>query len=270
MALFDISRNLPWRGSSPRESSDRVALITGGSIGIGAACVREFLSAGWKVSVTALPGLELDRLASSGVLTTAGDITCSQVRETVVERTLRIYGRIDVLINNAGIGLYALPTEVTLDNFRRLLEVNVMAPLALSQLVIPVMSKQSSGTIVNIGSVGGIVSLPWAAAYSASKSALHALHDSLLRELRGGPVHLVKVCPGIVNTGFRKHVLGGVAPVAVRNLDRIVSPEAVAVRILRAIERRNRTVYIPRLGSLVRAGRLFGAVADGSLSWAAL
>jgi len=239
-------------------------------MGIGAACVREFLSAGWKVSVIALPGLELDRLASSGVLTTAGDITCSQVRETVVEQTLRTYGRIDVLINNAGIGLYALPTEVTLDNFRRLLEVNVMAPLALSQLVIPVMSKQSSGTIVNIGSVAGIVSLPWAAAYSASKSALHALHDSLLRELRGGPVHLVKVCPGIVNTGFRKHVLGGVAPVAVRNLDRIVSPEAVAVRILRAIERRNRTVYIPRLGSLVRAGRLFGAVADGSLSWAAL
>src|SRR6516165_9036085 len=109
MALFDYSRNLPWRASSPRESSDRVALITGGSMGIGAACVREFLSAGWKVSVIALPGLELDRLASSGVLTTAGDITCSQVRETVVERTLRIYGRIDVLINNAGIGLYALP-----------------------------------------------------------------------------------------------------------------------------------------------------------------
>jgi len=76
--------------------------------------------------------------------------------------------------------------------------------------------------------------------------------------------------PWHIEYGVSEARTGGVAPVAVRNLDRIVSPEAVAVRILRAIERRNRTVYIPRLGSLVRAGRLFGAVADGSLSWAAL
>jgi len=114
-----------------------------------------------------------------------------------VQRTLNSYGRIDVLMNNAGVGLYAVPTEVPAASFSRLLDVNVVAPLALTQLVVAAMREQGSGTIVNVSSVAGTVALPWAAAYSASKSALHALHDSLRIELRGSPIHLIKVCPGI-------------------------------------------------------------------------
>jgi short-subunit dehydrogenase len=250
MALPYWQDKLPGRVQGVRGVSAQVALVTGGSTGMGAACVCKFLAAGWKVSVVALPGFELDRLAAEGVLTTAGDLTCGPTREAAVERTLSMYGRLDVLINNVGIGLYALPTEVPIEGFRRLLDVNVVAPLALTQLVIPAMRKQASGTIVNVGSVAGFVSLPWAAAYSASKSALHAVHDSLRRELRGGPVHLIKVCPGIVDTDFQKHVLAGAAPAAVRDIRWVVSAEVVAGRILRAIERRSRTVYIPRIGAV--------------------
>ena len=244
------------RGSN--KSSQPVALITGGSAGIGAACVREFVAAGWKVSVVALPDRDLRWLTSLGVVITAGDITSEQTRERVVHRTLASYGRIDVLINNAGVGLYALPTEVPSALFSRLLEVNVVAPLALSQLVIPFMLEQGSGTIVTIGSVAARVALPWAAAYSASKAAQGALHDSLRLELRGSPIHLLKVCPGIVDTGFRNHALAGQPPDQVRNISYVISPDALAAAIFRAVQRRRKTLYLPAIGWLFN---LIGALA---------
>jgi short-subunit dehydrogenase len=174
-----------------------------------------------------------------------------------VQRTLEAYGRIDVLINNAGVGLYGLPTQVPSVLFSRLLDVNVVAPLALAQLVIPLMLRQGSGTIVTIGSVGGNVALPWAAAYSASKFALHAIHDSLRLELRNTPVHLIKVCPGIVDTDFRRHVLDGEAPERVRDIQRVVSPDAVAAAIFRAVKLRRSTVYLPKIGLIFSFMGLF-------------
>jgi len=144
--------------------SSPVVLITGGSAGIGAACVRKFLAENWNVSVFALPDGNLDWLTSGKVLVTPGDVTSEQDRERAVERVLNSYGRVDVLINNAGVGLYGLPTEASSDLFSRLLAVNVVAPLALAQLVIPVMLDQKSGVVVTVGSVAGQVALPWCAA----------------------------------------------------------------------------------------------------------
>jgi short-subunit dehydrogenase len=238
----------------------RVALITGGSDGIGAACVQEFVASGWSVSSLALPGRDLDRQSADGILTIAGDVTLPQTRKAALEETLHRYGRVDVLINSAGVGLFGVPSELPLECISRLFDINVMAPLALCRQVIPVMRKQGTGTIVNMGSVAGFVSLPWAAGYSASKAALHSFHDSLRRELRGGPVHVLNVCPGIVDTRFREHALAGSAPAAVRQLRWVVSPQAVARRILRAIERRSTTVFIPRIGALFA---LAGLVAPG-------
>lgn len=238
------------RPHSRKNAPDRVALVTGGSQGIGAACVSRFRAAGWRVSVLALPSPELDQLASSGLLTFGGDVTSPSIRERAVSGTLGSYGRIDVLINNAGIGLYSLPTASSVQNLTRLFEVNVIAPLALAQLVIPLMRQQAGGVIVNVGSVASAVSLPWCAVYCASKSALHSFHDSLRRELRGSPVHLIEVFPGIVDTEFRDHVLAGSPPPSVRDIRWIVSAGFVAERILRAVERRRRTVYVPRIGAI--------------------
>jgi short-subunit dehydrogenase len=192
----------------------------------------------------------------------------SETREAAFERTLRALGRIDLLINNAGVGLYALPTETPFDGCRRVFEVNVLAPMALAQLVLPSMSRQGSGIIVNIGSVAGLVALPWAAAYCASKSALHAMHDALRRELRGTPVRIIKVCPGIVDTDFRTHALAGAAPPAVLEIRRVVTAETVAAKILQAVKRgRNATVYIPRIGALFGlAGALAPALMDRYLA----
>jgi short-subunit dehydrogenase len=203
-------------------------------------------------------------LAVLNALVIPGDVTSQDIREEAVERTYRRYGRIDLLINSAGIGLYAPPTDVTIQMFSRVMQVNVFAPLALAQLVIPIMKDQSGGTIVTIGSVAGAVALPWAAAYSASKFAVHAVHDSLRRQLRGDCIHLIKVCPGIVNTQFRQNVLAGAVPAAVKSIQRVVSPDLVAERILSAIRHRRRTVYVPRIGL---AFTTLGVIAPYLMDW---
>jgi short-subunit dehydrogenase len=101
------------------------------------------------------------------------------------------WGRIDVLINNAGVGQYGFPSLVDTEVSKRMFDVNVFSPLALAQLVIPQMRVRGSGVIVNIGSVGGKVSLPWAVMYRSTKWALHCIDDSLRRELAESGVRLV-------------------------------------------------------------------------------
>jgi NADP-dependent 3-hydroxy acid dehydrogenase YdfG len=249
------------------EKCSPVALITGGSAGIGAACVRKFLAAGWNVSVLALPDSNMNWLNDIGVVTTAGDVTSEWARESAVQRTLSAYGRIDLLLNSAGVGLYATPSETSLALFSRLLDVNVLAPLALAQLVIPVMLDQKSGMIATMGSVAGNIALPWAAAYSASKAALHSIHDALRIELRRTTIHLINVCPGIVDTEFRKNVLDGQPPQMVREIRFIVSPDVVANAVFRAVEVRRRTVYLPAVGWLFSTlGRMAPWVMDLYLS----
>ena len=235
---------------SARPIFKRTVLVTGGSSGIGAACVRHFLKKGWRVSVVALPDSNLDNIARPEVLVTPGDLTRPRVREAAVERTLSSCGRIDVLLNNAGVGLYGCPTAVPTHMLSRLFDVNVNAPLAMAQLVVPVMRSQGSGSIVNVGSVAGRVSLPWSVAYSASKFALCALNDSLRRELKKDGIHVLEVCPGIVSTDFRKGVLAGAVPPEVARIGWSVSPDLVAARIFRAIAGRRNVIYVPRIGWL--------------------
>jgi short-subunit dehydrogenase len=216
------------------------------------------------VSVLALPDSDLDHLEGLDVLVTPGDVTLQHIREAAVERTLAAYGRIDVLVNSAGVGLYAFPTEVQMPMFSRLLDVNVLAPLALAQSVTPIMRSQGGGTIVSIGSVAGLVALPWSAAYSASKFASDAVDDSLRRELRRDRIHVLKVCPGIVATEFRSHVLAGEAPPEVSRIRWVVSPDLVAARIHRAIEHRHSTIYVPRIGRLFA---MVDAIAPWLMDW---
>jgi len=244
-----------------------VVVITGGSRGIGAACARTFHSAGWNVSTIALAPGEADVIHSPQVLTIHGDITEPQVRELAIRRTVAKFGRIDVLINNAGVGLYAHPTELSRELFFRLVDVNVFAPLALAQLVVHVMREQGSGTIVNVGSVAASVALPWAAGYCASKAALHSIHDSLRRQLRDTGVRLMKVAPGIVDTNFRAHVLAGTPPQSVRQIRRVVSADAVAAAILQGVRKRRKTIYVPQIGALFTLiGHIAPALMDLYLS----
>ena len=229
-----------WKGS--------VGIVTGASEGIGASCVRRLKQLGARVSLNALPSPDFADREDDTEIVTAGDITDPEIRARIVRRTLDRFGRIDFLINNVGVGQYGYPTEVDTEISKRMFDINVFAPLALTQLVIPTMRQQRSGVIANIGSVGGRVSLPWAVMYCSTKWAVHCIDDSLRRELKSSGIHVVKVCPGIVDTKFRDHVLAGNAPAPVEDIRRVVSPDQVAEAVIGGIQHRKRTVFVPKIG----------------------
>jgi short-subunit dehydrogenase len=230
--------------------TEKVVLITGASDGIGASCARAFAQRGAKLVLTGLPDENFKDEESDIRLVIPGDITSKETRIKVVMRAIDRFGQIDVLINNAGVGQYGYPTEADTEISKRMFDINVFSALALTQLVVPHMKARRCGTIVNVGSVGGDVSLPWAVMYCATKHAVHCIDDSLRRELLGSGIRVMKVCPGIVATRFRDHVLAGAAPGRVEDIRRVVSPEEVAHAILRGVERRKRRVFVPRIGLL--------------------
>ena len=237
----------------------KVVLITGASEGIGAACAAAFRERGARLSLTARSEAKLTAAGGNGALVTAGDITLEETRQRVVERTIERFGAIDVLINNAGMGMYAPSWRASLEDVRRMFELNLFAPLALAQLVAPHMRERRSGTIVNVGSIAGKVTLPWFTMYSASKYALGSWTDGLRMELKRYKVHAMTVCPGYVQTGFQSHVLAGRPPEKVLQGKRFaITAAQCASAIVRGVERDARTVVTPAAGWLfVLAERLF-------------
>jgi short-subunit dehydrogenase len=140
------------------------------------------------VADRALPE-KLRAAGGDGALVTAGDVTVPEVRQAAVSATLDRFGAIDILINNAGMGLYDPAWSTPLPDARSMFELNFFAPLALTQLVAPHMRARSSGVIVNVSSVAGKVTLPWLTLYSASKYALGSLTDGLRMELKKDGIH---------------------------------------------------------------------------------
>ena len=226
---------------------NKVVLITGGSAGIGEACVRHFRQLGASISIV---DIVRPPASTEGALVTVGDITDSEVRARVVRTTLDHFGKLDILVNNVGIGLYERASGHRDDEELQLFDTNVFSAIALAQLVIPHMKARREGWVANISSVGAYVGLPWSASYCASKSAIHSYSESLRRELHTHGVHVSTIVPGIVNTGFREHVLRGVAPEGVASIRQSVSPDDVARCVARAIARRKRRIFIPWYGRI--------------------
>lgn len=231
------------------EFRDRVVLITGAAEGIGAACARAFAERGARLSL-----VDLHRPADAiPACWTIGDVADAYTAERAMRRTLNAFGSIDILINNAGVGLYAGASDTSVEAARRIFDVNLFGAMRFTSLAIPHLRTSPSAAIVNIGSIGGLVSLPWCALYSCSKHALHAYTNSLRRELADEDIHVMTVVPGIVRTRFREHVLGGDPPQKVASLKWTISPDDLARSILAGVEKRKRFVTNPRVGLLFSA-----------------
>ncbi|MGA2182585.1 MAG: SDR family NAD(P)-dependent oxidoreductase [Bryobacteraceae bacterium] len=247
---------------------DKVVLVTGASQGIGAATAVALAKRGARLAVTARSEEGLRSLNAPGAFVVPGDLLEPSDRHRVIENTLAHYGRIDILINNAGIGLYAPAYEAPMDQVRSMFELNFFAVLEMSQLAGAAMRERRSGAIVNVSSIAGKVTLPWFTLYSASKYAVCSLTDGLRTELRPFGVHAMAVCPGYVRTEFQAHVLAGRAPDALAGArDRFaITPAQCAEAIARGVERNARTVLTPRAGWLLVAGaRLLPRLVDAQL-----
>src|SRR5260370_27057464 len=149
-----------------------------------ARCGRVCGGGGDRLSLIARNAEKLSQVGGPDALRTSGDITLDETRRNLVARTIEKFGDIDILINNAGMGLYGPAWNTPLDDARRLFELNVFAPLALTQLVVPYMQERRRGLIVNISSIAGKVTLPWFTLYSVTKFALGSLTEGLLIELK--------------------------------------------------------------------------------------
>jgi short-subunit dehydrogenase len=245
---------------------NKVVLITGASEGIGAACAAEFACAGARLSLTARSEEGLRRAAGDALIV-PGDITREETRRRVVERTIERFGAIDILINNAGAGIYLPSWSAPMEEARSLMELNFFAPLALTQLVVPHM-RGRGGMLVNISSIGGKIVLPWATLYSASKYGLAALTEGQRMELQRDRIRTMLVCPGYVKTGFQQHARGGKAPDRVIQGRRFaITPQECATAIRRGVERDARTVVTPRACWLiVLAARLFPSLVEARMA----
>ncbi|HLK63008.1 MAG TPA: SDR family NAD(P)-dependent oxidoreductase [Bryobacteraceae bacterium] len=246
----------------------KVVLITGASEGIGAACAAEFSRAGAKLSLTARSEEGLRRAAGSDGLITAGDLTDENVRRSVVERTVAKYGTIDILINNAGLGFYLPSWSAPMAQTRGLMELNFFALLGMTQLVVPHMRTQRSGMIVNVGSIGGKMTLPWMTIYSASKYAVGSLTEGLRMELRRDNVKTMLVCPGYVKTGFQKNVTAGQAPESMVRARRMaITAAECALAIRKGVARDARTIVTPKPGwILVGLARVFPSIVEARMA----
>jgi short-subunit dehydrogenase len=249
----------------------KVVLITGASRGIGAACARAFALRGARLLLAGRSAEALARVCEATRPAEAAPLTADLRRPeevaSLAERALARYGRIDVLVNNAGIGLYQPSWQTDPSLLREMMEVNFFAPAELIRRIAPSM-RRHGGVIVNVSSVAGKVSLPWLTLYSSSKAALNFLSDGLRLELREAGVRVVAVCPGYVSTGFPEHVLGGRIPRAVLNRKRFtITAEQCASAIVASVEKEKRTVVTPAAGwLLVGAAWLFPAVVDRVLA----
>ncbi|WP_321472778.1 SDR family NAD(P)-dependent oxidoreductase [uncultured Paludibaculum sp.] len=239
--------------------SGQIVLITGASSGIGAACASELRRNGASLVLTGRSPGRLAQVAKPGDLVLPGDLCDAPFREALVQQAILHFGRIDILLNNAGFGLYAPPTRSPLDEVRAMFELNLFAPLDLIQRTAPLMKARGSGIIVNISSVAGRLTLPWLSMYSASKFALCALSEGLRSELSGTGVHVITVCPGYVRTAFPGNVRGGTMPASLSNPSRFaITAEECASAIARGIEKRANTVVTPASARLLLlAARLF-------------
>jgi len=180
----------------------KAVLITGCSTGIGRATALRLVRSGWSVYATARRVETLSELADAGCHTLALDVTNEDSMQAAVAEVERAEGAVGVLINNAGYSQSGAIETVPLEAVRRQFETNVFGLVRLTQLVLPKMRAQRWGKIVNLGSMGGLLTFPGGGHYHATKHALEAISDALRFEVRGFGIDVVLLEPGLITTEF--------------------------------------------------------------------
>jgi dehydrogenase/reductase SDR family member 7B len=237
---------------------DKVVIITGGSSGIGKALALTFGSQGSKILITGRNKTELDKavyeLSTKGV-TIAGfqaDVTKEEDNVKMVQAAMKHFGRIDVLINNAGISMRATFEEVDLEVVKQVMDINFFGVLYATKACLPEI-KKNKGSIVGISSIAGFRGLPGRTGYSASKFALNGFLEVLRTELLYSGVHVLTACPGFTSSNIRKKSLtkdGTAQGESPRDEDKMMSAEECASHIYNATVKRKQIIILTTQGRL--------------------
>lgn len=228
-----------WKQSKGRRSQDtrqgdkdmklggKVALITGGGTGIGTAITERFVAEGAKICITGRRQAMLDKVAqalpSGSVTTCSGDVTKYDDVKRMVQATLTFGGRLDVVVNNAGIDPGGTVTDLDPDVWRRVIDVNLTGSFLVMKACIPHLIKGGGGSIINISSLGGLRCLPGMPAYCASKAALIMLSKQAALDYGPFKVRCNAVCPGATRTAMLEEALRPLAESLGTDVDGVFS-----------------------------------------------
>lgn len=245
---------------------NKVIIITGASSGIGEACAMAFADQGDHVVLAARNAERLNAVKLAiekkgvEVLAVACDVSVKEDCGRLIQETVTRFGRIDALINNAGISMRAIFNEMDLDVLEKVMAINFYGTVYCTKFALPYLLK-SKGSVVGVSSIAGYVGLPARTGYSASKYAMQGFLDALRTENLKTGLHVMVACPGFTASNIRNTALsadGSAQGESPRNEGKMMTAEEVADRIVQGVNKRKRTLVMTGEGKLaVFLGKLF-------------
>jgi short-subunit dehydrogenase len=250
---------------------DKVVIITGGSSGIGEALAEVFGKNGSKILITGRNKSDLDKavavLSQKGitVVGVVADASIEQENKKMADEALKHFGKIDILINNAGITMRALFEELDLTVIKKVMDINFYGVLYATQACLPEIIR-NKGSVIGISSIAGFRGLPGRIGYSASKFALNGFLEVLRTEMLYRGVHVLTACPGFTSSNIRNKALtkdGSVQGESPRDEDKMMTAEECATHIYKATLKRKNFLILTTQGKLaVWLNKLFPSLAD--------
>ncbi len=236
----------------------KVIIITGAGSGIGRSCARIYASKGFAVVINGRNLQKLEEVAAEirdaggTVLALAGDVSVEEDCRNLVEETIKAFGRIDILLNNAGISMRALFEDTRLEVIHRLMNTNFWGTVYCTHYALPYLLA-SKGSIIGVSSIAGKKGLPGRTGYSSSKFAMEGFLETLRTENLKKGLHVLVACPGFTATGIRSSSLaadGSAQGESPRDESKMMSSDQVARAIYQAVERRKRDLILTFNGKL--------------------
>lgn len=244
-----------------RVLAGQVAVVTGASSGIGEALARALAREGMRVALAARNAARLEALAhelnalGGEAIAVPTDVTCEEDALGLVERVQREWGRLDLLVVNAGVYVQVPTTEMTLEALRQAMEVNYFGAMRTVLAALPILRQQRRGHIVLISSLDAFIPIPPDGPYVASKAALAGIAQVMRQELASEGIAVTVIYPGRIDTPLIAHLrMPWISPK--------IPPERLARRILRAVRRREREVIYPVTGYLYLVRAVCPALGD--------
>ncbi len=253
---------------------NQVVWITGASSGIGEALAHAFAQEGAHLVLSARRESELQRVANQcqtyghSVLVLPFDMVQLELHDAMLEQVLSTFGRVDIMVLNAGISQRSFVEDTQFDVYRKLFEINFFSIVSLTQKLLPVFKKQGSGTFVPIASVAGRISTPRRGAYGASKHALIGLFDAVRAEVHDLGIKVCTILPGYIKTNISLHAMnehgqayGKMDPNQAKGLD----PNITAKGIVQAVFLQKNEYFIG--GKLEALGLFVKRLSPSLLFW---
>jgi NAD(P)-dependent dehydrogenase (short-subunit alcohol dehydrogenase family) len=209
-----------------KDLSGRRAIVSGAARGIGFAIARRLVDGGAKVAVADIDGAGADTAAAelgNGSIAVACDVRSDVDVDAAVTRAVEAFGGLDLLINNAGIEIAKPITELTSEEFSRVLDINVTGTFRLTKAALPALAASGGGAIVNLSSVAGTAGGPLLSAYCASKGAVIRFTESAALEFRQAGIRVNAVCPGLIQTEMADRLAAPVEAIAPIPFDELIA-----------------------------------------------